>query len=109
MTTAKNQPHCFRPGAVLLGLGGLRVSGGRLRCSRRHSIAARALGCGGVGVQRQPLPFQNFAGGLGRVAQLGGGGCLLVGACGVEVFLVVVQCVAALGFGQGGKPFFQFR
>ena len=97
----ENQPHGFCPGTVLLKPGGLWVGGGR------HSTAACALGCGGVGVRRQPLPFQNLAGGLGRVAQLGGGGVLVVGACGVEVFLIIIQCVAAHISRQGRQPFFQ--
>ena len=92
---------------MLLRPGGLRVGGGRLRGGGRHSTAACALGCGGVGVRRQPLPFQNFAGGLGRVAQLGGGGVFIFGACGVEVFLIIIQCVAARIGRQGGQPFFQ--
>ena len=103
----ENQPHGFCPGAVLLGPGGLWVGGGRLRGGGRHSTAACALGCGRVGVRRQPLPFQNLAGGLGRVAQLGGGGVLVVGACGVEVFLIIIQCVAARISRQGRQPFFQ--
>ena len=88
--------------------GRLRVGGGRLRGGGRHGTAACALGYGGVGVRHQPLPFQNFAGGLGRVAQFGGGGVLVVGACGVEVFLIIVQRVAARISRQGRQPFFQF-
>ena len=91
----ENQPHGFCPGTVLLGPGGLWVGGERLRGGGRHSTAACALGYGRVGVRRQPLPFQNLAGGLGRVAQLGGGSVLAVGACGVEVLLIIVQRVAA--------------
>ena len=87
--------------------GGLRVGGGRLRGGGRHSTAACALGCGRVGVRRQPLPFQNFAGSLGRLAQLGGGGVLIVGAFGVEVFLIIIQCVAARISRQGRQPLFQ--
>ena len=104
----ENQPHGFCPGAVLLRPGRLRVGGGRLRGGGRHGTAACALGCVRVGIRRQPLPFQNFAGGLGRVAQLGGGGVLVVGACGVEVFLIIIQCVAARISRQGRQPLFQF-
>ena len=86
---------------MLLGPGGLWVGGGR------HSTAACALGCVRVGIRRQPLPFQNLAGGLGRVAQLGGGDILVVGACGVEVFLIIIQCVAARISRQSRQPFFQ--
>ena len=92
---------------MLLGPGGLWVGGGRLRGGGRHSTAACALGCGRVGLRRQPLPFQNLAGGLGRVAQLGGGGVLVVWACGVEVFLIIIQCVAARISRQGRQPLLQ--
>ena len=103
----ENQPHGFCPGTVVLGPGGLWIGGGRLRGGGRHSTAACALGRGRVGVRRQPLPFQNLAGGLGRFAQLGGGGVLVVGACGVEVFLIIIQCVAARISRQGRQPLFQ--
>jgi len=52
--------------------------------------------------------FQDLAGGLGRVAQLGGGSVLVIGTCGVEVFLIIVQRVAARISWQGRQPFFQF-
>ena len=52
---------------------------------------------------------KNLAGGLGRVAQLGGGGVLVVGACGVEVFLIIIQCVAARISRQGRQPLFQLE
>ena len=103
----ENQPHGFCPGTVLLRPGGLWVGGGRLRGGGRHSTAACALGYGRVGVRHQPLPFQDLAGGLGRVAQFGGGSVLVIGTCGVEVFLIIVQRVAARISWQGRQPLFQ--
>ena len=99
----KNQPHCFCFGAAARRRR-LWVGGGRFGCSRRGQ--GRFLGRGIVG--RQALPFQDLAGGLGRVAQLGGGSVLVIGTCGVEVFLIIVQRVAARISWQGRQPFFQF-
>ena len=47
------------------------------------------------------------AGGLGRVAQLGGSSVLVISTCGVEVFLIIIQCVATCISRQGRQPLFQ--
>ena len=103
---SKNQPHRFCSGTAARRHR-LWVGGGRLRGGGRHSTAACALGCVRVGIRRQTLPFQDLAGGLGRVAQLGGGSVLVVGPCGIEVFLIIIQCVAARISRQGRQPLFQ--
>ena len=102
----ENQPHGFAPGPCFWGRAGCGSAAGGSGAAGGWHRRVRSR-CGRVGVRRQPLPFQNLAGGLGRVAQLGGGGVLVVGACGVEVFLIIIQCVAARISRQGRQPLFQ--
>ena len=86
-----------------LGSGGIFSSwlGGSIL---RGVGSVAALPCCGLGgVQHQALALQNFAGGVGGVAQLGGGGVLSFRACGIKVFLVVVQRILALLLGQRGE------
>ena len=78
------------------------VGSGILRGSAGGMVTLPCCGRGS-GVQSQPLALQNFAGGVGGVAQLGGSGVLSFRACGVKVFLVVVQRILALLLGQRGE------